>query len=140
MASAKDRALEFVKTQVLTGAFPGGELMFDIYSRLVVRMIEWMPAARATDVHMTWPIDDARDLVRAVPRLELVDEVPFLTLPELAEHLPRNDALKAADDSGADSTIARVAFDETRWARWNGLRVVTSTVAVGLLAVALTRT
>ncbi|CPR13471.1 GntR family transcriptional regulator [Mycobacterium bohemicum DSM 44277] len=27
MASAKDRALEFVKTQVLTGAFPGGELI-----------------------------------------------------------------------------------------------------------------
>ena len=73
----------------ITERFPGGELMFDIYSRLVVRMIEWMPAARATDVHMTWPIDDARDLVRTVPRLDLVDEVPFLTLPELAEHLPR---------------------------------------------------
>lgn len=27
MATAKDRALEYVKTQVLTGAFPGGELI-----------------------------------------------------------------------------------------------------------------
>jgi O-methyltransferase involved in polyketide biosynthesis len=73
----------------ITERFQSGELMFDIYSRLVVRMIRLMPAARATDVHMAWAIDDTRDLVRAVPRLELVDEVPFLALSELAEHLPR---------------------------------------------------
>jgi len=73
----------------ITERFPSGELMFDIYSRLVVRLIQLMPAARATGVHMAWPIDDARDIVRAVPRLELVEEVPFLALPELAEHLPR---------------------------------------------------
>lgn len=73
----------------ITERFPSGELMFDVYSRLVVRLIRLMPAARATDVHLAWAIDDARDLVREIPRLELVDEVPFLSLPELAEHLPR---------------------------------------------------
>ena len=53
-------------------------------------------------------------------------------------HLPRNDALKAADEqSGRDAAAARAAFDEGRWVRWNLLRVVTSTVAVGLLAGAL---
>jgi hypothetical protein len=38
---------------------------------------------------MAWAIDDARELVREVPRLELLDDVPFLALPELAGHLPR---------------------------------------------------
>jgi uncharacterized membrane protein len=52
-------------------------------------------------------------------------------------HLPRNDALKAADAASADSGAARAAFDERRWSHWNALRVVTSTTAVGLLAVAL---
>jgi len=52
-------------------------------------------------------------------------------------HLPRNDALKAADDAGADPASARAAFDEGRWVRWNLLRVVTSTAATGLLCGAL---
>jgi len=51
-------------------------------------------------------------------------------------HLPRNDALKDAADSG-DPAAVRAAFDERRWARWNVLRVVVSVAAVGLLAGAL---
>jgi uncharacterized membrane protein len=54
-------------------------------------------------------------------------------------HLPRNDALKTADDAGRRTAEVRDAFDEARWARWNGLRVLTSTVAVALLGVALTQ-
>lgn len=53
-----------------------------------------------------------------------------------AVNVPRNDALKAADGSSEPGT-ARAAFDEGRWVRWNLLRVVTSTTAVGLLGVAL---
>ena len=52
-------------------------------------------------------------------------------------HLPRNDALKAADAASTDAAAARAAFDEGRWVRWNLLRVVTSTTALGLLAGAL---
>jgi uncharacterized membrane protein len=56
-------------------------------------------------------------------------------------HLPRNDALKAADDQpDRDATTARAAFDESRWVRWNVLRVLTSVVAVGLLCGALSQT
>lgn len=54
-------------------------------------------------------------------------------------HLPRNDVLKAADAAGSPPGAARTAFDEGRWARWNLLRVLTSTAACALLAVALTR-
>jgi uncharacterized membrane protein len=53
-------------------------------------------------------------------------------------HLPRNDALKAADDAGQRTRAVRAAFDEVRWVRWNLLRCVISTTALGLLAVALT--
>ena len=52
-------------------------------------------------------------------------------------HLPRNDALQAADAAGDDPGPVRAAFDETRWVRWNALRVVTSTTAAGLLCGAL---
>lgn len=54
-------------------------------------------------------------------------------------HLPRNDALKEADDAGDRGPQVRAAFDERRWARWNLLRVGVSTAACALLAVALTR-
>jgi uncharacterized membrane protein len=54
-------------------------------------------------------------------------------------HLPRNDALKAADEAGDRTAQVRAAFDERRWARWNLLRVGVSTAACALLAVALTR-
>jgi uncharacterized membrane protein len=54
-----------------------------------------------------------------------------------AVNVPRNDALKAADVAASDAGTARAAFDEARWVRWNLLRVVTSTAAVGLLGVAL---
>jgi uncharacterized membrane protein len=53
-------------------------------------------------------------------------------------HLPRNDALKAADERpDRDPTTARAAFDEQGWVRWNLLRVLTSVVALGLLCWAL---
>ncbi|MET3962930.1 putative membrane protein [Marmoricola sp. OAE513] len=51
-----------------------------------------------------------------------------------AVNVPRNDALKAADAAGEDPTVARTAFDEARWARWNLLRVLLSTGATVALA------
>ena len=54
-------------------------------------------------------------------------------------HLPRNDALKAADAASVDVAAARAAFDEGRWVRWNLLRVGVSTTSCASLAVALTR-
>jgi hypothetical protein len=48
-----------------------------------------VPAARAADVHLRWAIDDPRELASRIPRLELVSDVSFLMLPELAERLPR---------------------------------------------------
>jgi uncharacterized membrane protein len=54
-------------------------------------------------------------------------------------HVPLNDEIKAAGnpDHIADLATVRGRFDEARWARWNVVRAVASTVALGCLALAL---
>ena len=54
-------------------------------------------------------------------------------------HVPLNDEIKAAGDPDriADLATVRGRFDEARWARWNVVRAVASTVALGFLALAL---
>ena len=51
-------------------------------------------------------------------------------------HLPLNNAIKAADDP--DPAALRERFDEARWARWNAVRALATTIAFGCLAWALT--
>ncbi|MDR2988531.1 MAG: DUF1772 domain-containing protein [Nocardiopsaceae bacterium] len=56
----------------------------------------------------------------------------------VAVNVPLNDAIKAAGNPNhIDVAQVRARFDETRWAAWNLLRVVTTTTAFGLLAWAL---
>ena len=54
-------------------------------------------------------------------------------------NVPLNDGIKAAGspDQIADLAAVRSAFNETKWARWNLVRVVTTTAAFGCLAWAL---
>ncbi|MGH2610162.1 MAG: DUF1772 domain-containing protein [Tepidiformaceae bacterium] len=57
----------------------------------------------------------------------------------IAINVPLNDGIKAAGDPDriADLAAVREKFNEARWRRWNLVRVITSTVAFGLLAWAL---
>jgi len=57
----------------------------------------------------------------------------------IAINVPLNDGLKAAGDPDriADLAAVRRSFNEVRWRSWNLVRVLTSTVAFGLLAWAL---
>jgi uncharacterized membrane protein len=56
----------------------------------------------------------------------------------IAVNVPLNDALKAAGNPDhIDVTQVRTRFQETRWAAWNLVRVVTTTPAFGLLTWAL---
>lgn len=57
----------------------------------------------------------------------------------IAINVPLNDGIKAAGDPDqiADLAAVRQRFDEARWASWNLVRVVASTIAFGLLAWAL---
>lgn len=71
----------------ITEKFPGGEIIFDAYSRLMVRSISLLPAARAAGVSLPRGVSDPRKLEKQVPRLKLVMAIPFLTMPELVERL-----------------------------------------------------
>ena len=57
----------------------------------------------------------------------------------VAIHVPVNDAMKAAGDPDRIGNLAlvRTQFDESRWAAWNLVRVVTSTGAFASLTWAL---
>jgi uncharacterized membrane protein len=47
-------------------------------------------------------------------------------------NVPRNDEIKSATDP--DLAAVRQRFDEARWVRWNTVRAVASTAALGCLA------
>jgi len=80
----------------ITQQFPSGQIIFDAYSRLTVRLISLMvrllsgrstPTAAGTRVFLPWGIDDPRELEKQVPGLRLVRAVSFLTMPELVKLL-----------------------------------------------------
>jgi O-methyltransferase involved in polyketide biosynthesis len=58
----------------LVAHFPCGELAFDGYSRLGLRMLRLTPQLRATGAEVHWAIDDPKTLEKVVPRLRLVEE------------------------------------------------------------------
>jgi uncharacterized membrane protein len=57
----------------------------------------------------------------------------------IAINVPLNNGIKAAGDPDriADLAAVRARFNEARWASWNLVRAVASTIAFGLLAWAL---
>ena len=74
----------------ITGKFPGGELIFDAYSRLTTRLISLLPTAREAHVSLPWGINNPRALEKQVPRLKLVTGVSYLFMPELVERLSQS--------------------------------------------------
>ena len=71
----------------IAGRFPSGQIAFDAYSAAMVRLVSRLPAARQAKVKLAWGVDDPRDLEREIPGLRLVEDVAFLTMPELVARL-----------------------------------------------------
>jgi len=71
----------------ITERFPGGQIAFDGYSTAMLRMVSRLAAVRGAKVELIWGVGDPRDLERQVPRLRLVEEVSFLTMPELVDRM-----------------------------------------------------
>jgi uncharacterized membrane protein len=63
--------------------------------------------------------------------------VVFVTT--IAVNVPLNDSIKAAGDPGVirDLRAVRTRFDEGKWARWNLMRAILTTAALGCLTWAL---
>ena len=80
----------------VTEQFPSGQVIFDVYSRLMTGFINLMvkattlgkkPTAAGDTVFLPWGVDDPYGLEKQVPRLRLVSVVSFLTMPELVKRL-----------------------------------------------------
>ncbi len=78
----------------ITEKFPSGQIVFDAYSGLMVWIINLASRFGPTGVTLPWGISDPRALEKHVARLELVDAVPFFTIPELVARLARTRAQK----------------------------------------------
>jgi O-methyltransferase involved in polyketide biosynthesis len=59
----------------LVSHFPMGELTFDAFSRLAVRLGKLNPVVRGTGSTLTWGIDDPRSLERSIPGLHLIEDL-----------------------------------------------------------------
>lgn len=59
----------------VTGHLPGGEVVFDAYSRLGLTLIAWQPSIRATGAKLLWSLDEPEELMEQLPQLALVEEL-----------------------------------------------------------------
>ncbi|MGX8011991.1 class I SAM-dependent methyltransferase [Mesorhizobium sp. ORM8.1] len=66
----------------LVSHLAGGELMFDAYSHLGLKLMRLSPAIKATGAEVHWAIEDPRDLEQVVPKLRFVEEVPRYKLQQ----------------------------------------------------------
>ena len=74
----------------ITEQFPSGQVAFDAYTAAMVRLTSRLATVRGAKVELVWGIDDPHDLEKQVPKLRLVDSIPFLTMPTLVERLSPN--------------------------------------------------
>ena len=59
----------------LVGHFSRGQIAFDTYSRLAVRLAGLVPVLRRTGARLGWGIDDPRSLEQQVPGIRLIGAV-----------------------------------------------------------------
>jgi O-methyltransferase involved in polyketide biosynthesis len=63
-----------VLVERLVDHFTSGEIAFDGYSRLGLKMLRFSPQLRATGAEVHYAIDDPKELEKAAPGLKLVEE------------------------------------------------------------------
>ncbi|GAA0994386.1 class I SAM-dependent methyltransferase [Acrocarpospora macrocephala] len=74
--------------QRLTARFPSGELLFDSYGSMGIRLQRWIPAIRNAGARLYWAIDDPYELEAWHPGLTCVTALSSTELTELAEFPP----------------------------------------------------
>jgi O-methyltransferase involved in polyketide biosynthesis len=73
----------------ITEKFPRGQIAFDGYSGAMVRLVSRLATVRGAKVDLVFGVDDPHDLEARVPGLRLVEDVAFLTMPELVARLSK---------------------------------------------------
>jgi O-methyltransferase involved in polyketide biosynthesis len=95
--------------------FPRGELLFDAYSPAMVWLTARLPAVKRTGAVLSWGIDDPHQLEAEVPRLHLVSDVPFLTMPELVSRLSTSRLQRAISGLLSHSTFVQSLVRHLRY-------------------------
>lgn len=68
----------------LVAHFPSGELAFDGYGRLGLKMLRITPQLRATGAEVHWALDDAKTLEAVAPGLNLMEDKVQYDSPQVA--------------------------------------------------------
>jgi len=89
----------------ITQQFPRGQIAFDGYSRAMVRLVARLATVRGAQVELHWGVDDPHDLERHIRGLRLVENVAFLTMPELLRR-----SAKSSRSWALYRVLARVPF------------------------------
>ncbi|GGS46174.1 putative polyketide synthase protein [Planobispora rosea] len=71
--------------QRITGRFPGGQLLFDGYGTVGIRMQKLVPAVRRSGATLYWGIDDPREIEGWHDGLECLDALRSVDMPGLDE-------------------------------------------------------
>jgi O-methyltransferase involved in polyketide biosynthesis len=71
----------------VTGRFPSGQLLFDCYGTLGIRLQKLVPAVRNAGARLQWGIDDPRELESWHEGLRCLDALRSVDMPGL-ERLP----------------------------------------------------
>lgn len=90
--------------------FPSGELLFDAFSSLGVRLSNRLnPAVVHAGAHLHWGIDDPQSLELSLPGLKLVTEWSFTDAPELDRYpRPVRAAIRASGRINAVRRMGRI--------------------------------
>jgi O-methyltransferase involved in polyketide biosynthesis len=67
----------------ITRKFPHGDVIFDVCSRLMTWALNLVLSKKKVGGSLQWSMEYPHKLEKQVPRLTLIDAMPFLTLPEL---------------------------------------------------------
>ncbi|MCO1653979.1 class I SAM-dependent methyltransferase [Pseudonocardia humida] len=72
----------------ITGRFPGGQLLFDVYGTIGIRLQRRVTAVRTSGSRLHWGLDDPRAPLAWHPGLRLLDDVRSVAMPGV-EEFPR---------------------------------------------------
>jgi O-methyltransferase involved in polyketide biosynthesis len=68
--------------------FPTGQLAFDVYGTVGIRLQRLVPAVRRSGSRLHWGVDDPRALEALHPRLRLLDDLRSVDMPGVEEFPP----------------------------------------------------
>ena len=67
----------------ITSRFPSGQLLFDCYGTIAIRLQKLVPAVRNARATLHWGVDDPHELETWQDRLELLDALRVVDMPGL---------------------------------------------------------